>query len=341
VLVDTHCSAADDGTDSHRLQASWPEGDAPKELLAELSEDARIGYFTAAKMWREEIGEWMPDSQAEVALMSLGESDADDLSGHVDRISVRPDKRTAAAIDWKFGRKTNSYKHQGFGYAFLILRTYPVDSVTIHFGWVRTQELESYTVTRERAEQWNRERIDRIERWDGKFCTGEHCAHCPRLSTCPAQRQLVRRDVETLTTVGIPDVTAMAPAQLVEFHERLGVLEAVLTSAQKSVRMEVEKRGEVLSGDGQRVLHLVEENVRRTVDTLKAWPVLNRELEAEELAECLTVSISDVEKIVAKKAGRGNGVKAKAELARELEALGAVEQGKVLKLKLDRTEGNK
>jgi hypothetical protein len=321
VLVDQHHDAADDGTEAHRLMAAWPDGDAPKYLTDELSKDARIGYFSAAKMWRESISAWMPNSEAEVALESDG------LTGHVDRLRRAfpwTEKRDAVVLDWKFGRKDFSHKHQGFGYAFLVLSTCPVDTVTVHFAWARTQEIESYTVSRERAEQWNRERIERIERWDGRFSTGDHCAHCPRLSTCPAQRQLVR-----------PDVTAMEPAQLVQFHERLLVLESVLKSARSSARMEVEKRGDVLSGDG-RVLHLVEENGPRDVDTLKAWNVLNQVLAPEELAACLEVRLGEVEERIAKKAGRGNGAKAKRELAAYLEAAGAITQGKQTKMRLER-----
>jgi len=332
VLIDTHNDAADDGTEAHRQMASWPDGDAPKYLTDELSQDARIGYFTAAKMWREVFSAWMPNSEAEV------EVEHDGLTGHIDRRAVIPSKRTVVILDWKFGNKDFSYKHQGIGYARIELANLfkeDIDTATVHFGWVRTQERESYTVTRERAEQWDRERRERIENWDGKFCTGDHCAHCPRLSTCPAQRQLVKRDVETLTTVGIPDVTAMEPAQLVDFHRRLAVLDAVLKSAKASTRMEVERRGEVLSGDGH-VLHLVEENGPRKVDTLKAWPVLNRALDADELAPCISVSIGDAEEAVAKKAGKGNGAKAKRALAAELEAAGAITQGKITKLRLER-----
>jgi len=334
VLIDTHNDAADDGSDAHRLMASWPGGDAPKYLTDELSEDARIGYFTAAKMWRENISAWMPNSEAERSL--LDEYEGSLLTGHIDRLSIIPEKKTAVVLDWKFGRKDFSHKHQGFGYAFLVLMVHTgIDTVTVHFAWARTQELESYTVSRDRAVQWYREIVERIEKWDGRFCTGDHCAHCPRLSTCPAQRQLVKRDVEVLTTVGIPDVTAMEPSQLVDFHRRLSVLSAVLESAKKSTRMEVEKRGDVLSGDGH-VLHLVEENSPREVDTLKAWDVLNQVLPPEELAECLTVRIGEVEDRVAKKAGRGNGAKAKRLLAAELEAAGAITQGKQTKLRLER-----
>jgi len=334
VLIDQHNDAADDGTDAHRIMASWPDGDAPKAMVDELSEDARIGYFTAAKMWREVISAWMPNSEAEKSL--LDECEGTILTGHIDRLSVIMEKRTAVVLDWKFGRKDTSHKYQGFGYAFLVLMTYiRLDAVTVHFAWARTQELESYTVSRERAVQWYREIVDRIEKWDGKYTTGDHCAHCPRLSTCPAQRQLVKRDVEVLTTVGIPDVTAMAPAQLVDFHRRLAVLESVLKSAKASTRLEVERRGEVPSGDGH-VLHLVEENGKRTVDTLRAWQVLTEALDRDELGPCLEVSISDVEKAVAAKAGRGNGAEAKRRLSADLERAGAITQGKVQKLKLER-----
>lgn len=331
VLVDAHNEASEDGTACHRLMASWPDGEAPKECVDELSEEARIGYYTAAKMWREQISAWMPASEAEV------EVEADGLTGHIDVLSVDETKRKAAVVDWKTGRKDASHKHQGFGYAFLVLRDYAVDEVTVHFAWARTQELESYTVSRARAEQWNRERIERIEHWDGKYTTGDHCAHCPRGTACPARSQLVRSEVEALTGPSTPDVTAMEPAQLVDFHRRLKVLETVLKSAQSNVRAEVEKRGEVLSDDGH-VLHLVEENGPRAVDTLKAWPALSRELEREELASCLTVSIGDVEQIVSRKAGRGNGAQAKRALAAELEAAGAVTQVKQFKLKLERVK---
>jgi hypothetical protein len=284
-------------------------------------------------MWREQISAWMPDSEAEREASHGG------LTGHIDRLSIRHDKRTAVVLDLKFGRKDHSHKHQGFGYAWLVMNAFvgtdDIDSSTVHFAWIRAQEVESYTVSRARAEQWFSETVERIDRWDGKFSTGDHCAHCPRGTTCPARQQLVRSEVAALTGPGIPDVTAMDPAQLVDFHRRLAVLEAVLTSAKKNVRAEVEKRGEVLSIDGH-VLHLCEENGPRRVDTLKAWPSLKDRLTDEELASCLTVSIGDVEKIVAGKAGRCNGAEAKRRLAAELEAAGAVEQSKTKKLRLTR-----
>ena len=334
VMVSPHYDAADDGTDAHRLLESWPEGDAPPERVSELTEDARISYFSGAKMWRETIGGWMPGSVAEVEI----EIDGDGLSGHVDRMAIMgmDQIKKAVVLDWKTERKDMSYKHQGFGYARLVFEAYPdVDQVTIIFAWTRTQEVESYVVTRERAEEWNRERRERIDEWDGTFHPGDHCAGCRRQATCPALRQLAKRDAEALGAASPPDVALMSAPQLVDFHRRLKVLANLLDSAEKSVRREVETRGEVEDGDGN-VLHLVDEKGPREVDALKAWPTLTKRLTDEQLAGCIRVKIGDVERAVAENAGKGKGAAAKRALQADLQAAGAVKQDTIQKLKLER-----
>jgi hypothetical protein len=329
VLVDQHYDAADDGTDAHRLMASWPDGDAPVEMVGELSEEGQILYYTAAKMWREEIAAWMPNSIAEVALQT-GE-----LTGHVDRIAIVGAK--AVVLDWKTGRKDSSHKHQGFGYALLVMRKHPeVEIVTVHFGWVREKAIENYTVSRARAEEWDHQRRDRILGWEGVYTSGDHCTGCRRRVSCPGMMAIARSSVEMLTP-GLPDLALMSGPQLVEFHRRRKVLESVLKLADEAERAEVDKRGDVFDDAGN-VLHFVEENGQRDVDALKAWPVLTANLSDEELAPCLKVRLGEVEKTIAAKAGKGKGAAAKRELAEALGAAGAVTQPKSRKLKLHRKD---
>jgi hypothetical protein len=333
VLIDPYTDAGTDGTDAHRLLASHPEGDVPKELLAELSEDARISYYSGAKMWREHISAWMPDSWAEVSMAS-GE-----LTGHPDRVSVRIEEHTAAVLDWKTGRKDSEYREQGFGYAALVLHECPeVETVTVHFAWTRTQELESYTVTRDRSAAWLQEYSVRVLDWDGVYHPGEHCQGCKRRSSCPAHAEMNR---QSLAVVGSPvlDLATMPGPEMATLYRRLGPLLSQIDGLNDAIRAEVKARGEVDDGAG-RVLHYVEQNAPREVDALKAWPVLTDALTDEELASCVKVSIGDVEAAVSAKATGKRGAKkeAKEKLQAALDAVGAVKHGKVDRFKDERKD---
>lgn len=331
VMIDLHHDAADVGSDVHRLLASHPEGDAPAALLGELPDDARILYFTGAKLWREQIAAWMPDSESEVEYFD------DEGSGHVDRQSISADGARGVVLDWKTGRKDSDYRHQGFGYARrLFLAHRLLDVVTVHFCWLRTQELESYTVSRERAEEWECERHARVVDWDGVYHPGEHCSDCRRFASCPAHAEMNRASL-ALVQAGTVNLATMDGPTLATTLRRLGPLAKTIEQLQDACKAEVRARGEVDDGAG-RVLHFVETNGPREVDTLKAWDALSSRLTDKELAACLKVKLGDVEQAVAAKAGRGKGAEAKRQLAAALEAAGAITQPKVDRFKDERKE---
>ena len=321
VLIDDWNDAAEDGTDIHRLLATNPEGDAPKALVAELSEEARILYYIGAKMWREHISAWMPGSEAEVELIDGGSAS---LSGHIDRLSLRLSEMTAVVLDYKTGRKDSDYKAQGFGYALLVLDRYPeLQSVTVHFAWIRTQELESYTVTRDRADAWQAELCEVYE-WDGVFRPGDHCTHCRRHAACPAHQAMNRQSLALVTGQTI-DLASMPNPELATLYRRLLPLASQIESLKEAIKAEGKARGGIDDGEG-RVLHYKQSNGPREVDALKAWGVLTNRLTDEELAPCLKVRIGDVEAAVAEKAGKGKGAAAKRELEEALKAAGAIKQ---------------
>lgn len=325
VLIDDWNEAGEDGTDIHRLLATHPEGDAPKELVAELSDEARILYYTGAKMWREHISAWMPNSHAEVEFADTGDSA---LTGHIDRLSLRLSESTAVVLDWKTGRKDYDHKAQGFGYALLVLaRQHELQSVTVHFAWVRTQELESYTVTRKRADSWQQELCD-IYEWDGVFHPGDHCTHCRRHATCPALHAMNKQSLALVTGQTV-DLASMPSPEIATLYRRLGPLAQQISDLQEAIKSEGKTRGGIDDGAG-RILHYKQTKGPREVDALKAWDALTERLTDKELAPCLKVRIGEVENAVAEKArkteGPRKGAAAIRALNEALEKAGAIKQ---------------
>jgi hypothetical protein len=97
-----------------------------------------------------------------------------------------------------------------------------------------------------------------------------------------------------------------------------------------AIRAHVETVGEV-AGEKTR-LTVVEEN-RRTLDPLKTWPILTESGFADEdFAECVKISASSVDDVVAKRAGRGNGRRAIAALREQLQAANALSLHTINKL---------
>jgi hypothetical protein len=324
VLIDDWNDAAEDGTDIHRLLATHPDGDAPKEVVAELSDEARILYYTGAKMWREHISAWMPDSRSEVEIVRGGLG----LSGHIDRLSLRLSEKTAVVLDWKSGRKDSDHKHQGFGYAVMVMDKWPeLETVTSHFGWLRTQELESYTMTRDRGLAWTKE-LGEVRAWDGVFHPGDHCTHCRRHATCPALHAMNKQSLALVTGQTV-DLASMPSPEIATLYRRLLPLASQIESLKEAIREEGKARGGIDDGSG-RVLHYKETKGPREVDALKAWDALTERLTDKELAPCLKVRIGEVEEAVATKARKTDGPRKGAAAIRALnealEKAGAIKQ---------------
>jgi hypothetical protein len=341
VLIDQYHDAATDGTDVHRLLASHPDGDAPQALVEELSPDARILYYAGAKMWREHISAWMPNSEAETEC-ECEPSTGVLVPGHIDRHSLNSDETEIVILDWKSGRKDNDHKEQGFGYAAGAFEKHPrLRRATVHFGWIRTQEIESYTIDRSRIVEWSQRLRNEVIEWNGVFHPGEHCEGCRRFASCEAHAAMNRQSLAVVT--GKPlDLATMPGPEMATLYRRLSPLLSQIEGLQKAMRAEVKTRGEVLDGAGG-VLHYVEQNAPREVDALKAWPILTEKLNDEELAACVKVSIGDVEETIAEKAAKANpkrGAKkeAKEALQAALAKAGAITQGKVLCFRDERKE---
>ena len=341
VQIDAVNEAADVGTAVHFALAELirsngaelAKGLAAEEALAEACdrfptvnvEELRPLFWAGVRAWKQ-ISEWMPHPLAEWKICG------GHLSGHIDVVADAGNRMHV--VDWKNGRKDAEYRAQLFGYAWLAMDYDPpsVDEVTAHAIWLRTGEIESYTVSRVRAEEWYREMVATVINWDGVYRPGDHCVHCPRNHACPAQTALVRRDVAMFSDGPEADLQTMPGPAFVQLHRKLKGLSARADEALKAMRAEVERRGgDVDAGDGTH-LFLAEENGHRTVDALKAWPILQARLTDEELAPAIKISLAKVEQAVAGKAGKGKGAAAKRALAEDLEKAGAVTQPTIWKI---------
>ena len=329
--VDMTNDASADGTAVHAGLASVVRGMEPEaahELMLAEHPACNRGevtplFWAGVKMWGE-IQKWMPSPQAE------GEMRTEILSGHVDAQSVGPVE--GVILDWKSGRKDHDYKHQGFGYAWLRVHFQPdLERVTVHFAWLRTRELESYTVTRERADSWYQQLQDEVINWNGKYHAGPHCTFCPRRTSCPAVTALVRQDVAMFADGKAFELSTCTGPELCGHFRKIKMLQHLLDAAERNARSEIGHRGDVLDGEGG-VIHYVEAEGPRDVDTLKAWDALTKRLTDEELAPCLKVRLGELETALKAKAGKGKGAAAVRELNEELKAAGAVSRETVQRL---------
>ena len=323
MAIDSTSAPADDGTAVHAGLAAVVRGMAPEaahELM--LTEHPACNraevtplFWAGVKMWGE-ISKWMPDAHAETYYEGGG------LSGHLD---AEADQGTEGTVnDWKSGRKDHDYRHQGFGYARLKLIKQPhLSRVTTHFAWLRTQEIESYTVDRARADAWYQQLQDEVVNWDGKYHEGPHCKFCPRRTSCPAVTAMVRADVAMFSDGKTFELSTCTGRELCGFFRKIKMLQQFLESAERNARIEISHRGEVDDGEGG-LIHMVPTKGNREINPLLAWPILSAWLTDAEMARVVDIGVGKMETAVKAKAPKGKGAAAIRKLSEALEAVGAV-----------------
>jgi hypothetical protein len=292
----------------------WPLVNVGKKILAELG----LGKPTAME---QELSDG-------------------DLSGHPDAEWVQPGQYVIG--DWKTSRLDGSYYHQLMGYAWL-----RHDSIRACGGrcllfasWLRDGTVERYLATTETVEAWHAEYKALAAQRDRPFVTGGHCTYCQRASDCPAQHEDLRQALATIDGDAALDVSKLDGPTVARVHRKLKMLASVKEKWDEALKVRIKSLGPVDCGDGH-TLAVVEENGKREVDTAAAWPILTKELDADEMAGCVSISIRKAEDAVAKKAGRGKGAAAVRLLTEELTKVNAVRQGVTWKLKEIRNQNVK
>lgn len=345
VRVDPHSKPAGLGSAIHEaLRPVVEDQGVPWDRLPDIAarwgvdvEELRPLTALGAKLWPL-VADRFPMASTELALSCGIPGPFDDvgtLTGHIDLVSTTG--RVAEIGDWKTGRLDGDHRAQVTAYAVLALMDDPTLShARCSVLWLREAEIEEYTVTRQQAEAWLAEVRDRVIAWDGVYHPGTHCAHCPRSHECAAANAYQRRDVAIiLDTDEAAALTTMTPEQVVGLYKQASHVEKLAKRVRDAVKAHVEAAGGELATEAGRLVVQVEK--RNTLDTMKAWPVLEAAgFGDEDLADCVSVSLSDASDVAAKKAGRGKGAPAVLALKSALAEAGAVKTTEIRKLVVKR-----
>jgi hypothetical protein len=246
--------------------------------------------------------------------------------------------------DYKFGRlsveeaETNL---QGWSYAVGAFDTYPkAQTVTVHFLQPRRDEVSQWTFDRVNDYPRMAEKImavligaeanaDRPETYRPDH---SNCLWCGRKAECPAVGKL------TAALVGATHNTLELPANLVpskmDTHELVqaldmgGILKDHITKWADLVKAEALTRTHKGIQIGDYVIER-KSGKRTVVDPISVSAILSEKygFERDDIAFITSMSVTEMEKLVAAKAGKGKGAKAKEALQNELEAAGLVVSG--------------
>jgi hypothetical protein len=232
-----------------------------------------------------------------------------------------------SVIDWKTGRRDADHREQLLGYAALALLNYP--EAAYAFGriiWLRSDETEVYSMTREGLVEW-RERLISKSR-ENDYQPGPHCQYCPRQFSCPAKQDMVRGALNVLTTPGLT-LAEMPGHQKLDIYHKARSVAALAAQVLEVIRDDVRQHG-AIQGVGTS-LQLIEET-RRTLKPAEAWPVLQQYLTEAQLAECVTVSLTKAEDAAAKGQPRGEGGKRTRAMLADLNTANAIGTSTIQKL---------
>lgn len=260
------------------------------------------------------------------------------LTGHVDAISVQGDR--AHILDHKTGRKDSDYSQQARGYcALVLLSDHKLTSASCTVLWIRDQEVECYTMDRAGLYEWLGQLQQEVVEWTGTYRPGAHCHYCPRSHECPAANALARRDFAIVADRDLPgriedgptlrEMIQREPDKIVALLERADLAAKVAERVRAAIKEEVIRAGDIVGGGKRLTLQRKE---RRHLNVLQAFPILQEKLEDTEMAEVIDISLPKAAELVGKKAGKGNGARAKRELEAELAQAGAIETSTTVSL---------
>jgi hypothetical protein len=328
------------GSAGHKLNESLPRTGtidwSQIDIIADEydcdSNDLRYICARSEQLWHK-IKDSFPNALTEIAVdyeMSIGGLK---LTGTLDGVSISGD--VARCWDWKCGRLDTDYYHQMMAYASMIILKFPqIREVTITILWVRTNEIENYTVSRENAEAWMRRVETEVIQWDGVYRPSEKCVHCPRFYECSAANALARSHAASILAVDIDTLEArlamMPPDQLIELKRKAKMVRQLAEISEKAIRNLLENKGEIIGTDTKLMLNA---EPRSEIDPIIAWPIIEETgFSEDDWQSSVKIRNTELKKRIARNAGRGNGKAAVAKLMQKLDAAGAVETTSILKV---------
>jgi len=286
---------------------------------ADRAEVAKLFAF-GKSAWRR-LSAFFPAPQTEIRLESDLTAGTCDVLGRGWLESVGD---LLSVGDWKTGYRYADHAWQLGGYAYSARENFGMpDSGTIKTVtiWLRLGEIE--------VRDWDDQKLDAfagLVRAQAKgigsaFNPGEHCRFCHGRNDCAARDDWLRASHAALVET---ESTDLAPETLARLYPQAKALRDMLDQYDKALRSTVAEVGELQLPDGRKLV--MGEKTYKSVLPREAWPILQSEFSFSDLdmARCLKMSKSEVEKIAAEKApARGKG-KAKVEIMARLDSVGAV-----------------
>lgn len=323
------------GSASHKLFEHLPvdgtiEWDRVNEFADEFGaddEEVRMLCAKGLKMWRK-ISQHFPRALTEIAVEHLVLEVAGlRITGHIDLIAISGD--VARIGDWKCGRLDSAYVEQLRSYGAMVLLNFPqLREVTVTALWVRSEEVENYTMTQADAQAWLERLVSTVVKWDGVYRPStKNCQYCVRNHECPAGIAQLRRDVAAIFDLELVDAStslqSMPAEQIIELRRKAKTVATIADRINNAIREHV-LGGNVVEANGLSLA--IEREERRELDPLKTWVVLEKDFgfTDEDFAAVVKLGASKVEKRVKENAGKGKGAAAIRGLREKLELAGAV-----------------
>ena len=318
---DPGSSAAALGTAVHEaLAAKVSGGDPDIVAMAQRNgvdhDDVARLYAYGCLAWRE-LEDRVTAPQVEIAVTGLS------TSGHCDVLSV--DGPDYWVVDWKSNWVERDYYDQLCGYASAVADSYGwPESGHIHTAvvWLRRLEIEVVTVTPDDVVALN-DRIARAKRDVGKrYGPGEACTFCKRQLVCEARSAYLRSAADALVPL---DQHVPAANFLPALYERSKALRNALNRYEAALKLALE-HGPMTTPEG--LMLSLDEGKRDKLIPQEAWPILTSEhdMGPDELFSCLTMSKTNVLKIIGDKAPRGRKGARRKQVLDGLRDAGAVHQ---------------
>lgn len=265
----------------------------------------------------------------------------DDETGHLDVGGLCTDG-VVRVLDHKSTRlQTKSYDDQLWWYCLALMRRIFGEQDSPEAFAARqaqhitcflreTTESRSEYRTAAQLETWHDDIVRAIEDWDGiTYHPGDPCYYCKRVCECLAlKKELGATAMAWSTARSLEDLEALIVSLehpiLVEAWEKISQLGAMLDRTRSIIKEWAIANDRWLQGNGKALE--VRCQTREEIIPIKAWDILKKYLTDQELAECISVSKTEVLKVVGKKAGRGKGKKAKEGIIHELGEANAIEK---------------
>lgn len=246
------------------------------------------------------------------------------LTGHIDLLSMLQDR--AYILDYKAGRQHEDHYQQMAGYAFLVWdragrpQKYSVDVSVVY---LEDKSVHPYRFTAESLQSWQAEVATQIQ--TVRYTVSRKCAGCPLQHACPAYRQFMASTASVFNddmTVPQKSWEQMDPAERGQLMDRIYVIEKAIDRAKLGMRNLVKQKGSVDIGGGKEMILIEEQN--QFLDSRRSLPVLKERLPKGEIEKIMRLPLDEVLGAFAKRAAKGQKIKARQALLDELDAAGAV-----------------